>query len=151
MDDDEKVLELVRPSEVDGVTERRGEPAEGDDTLPQPGDDYLAAGRAGNRPEAMLCLILRDHSYQLFSYGSLVRARLAPSLTPAAGPALTLRFLADALTDVTFEGRRLVDLIHNLRRHRIPWLREAPTDRYFADRKAVAITRITIALAEGHW
>ena len=65
--------------------------------------------------------------------------------------AATLRFLGAGITDVTLEGRRLLDLVHNLRRHRIPWFRETPTERTIVDRNAVIITRINIGPAEGHW
>jgi hypothetical protein len=142
--DDDNVIEMVRPG-------HSKEPAEGEDALPQPGDDYLACGRVSNKPETMLCFILRDQRYELFSYGNLVRVRLAAPATPTASRVLSLRFVGAGITDVTLEGRQLLELVHNLRRHRIPWLRETPTDRPFLDRKAIVITRITIALGEGHW
>jgi len=115
------------------------------------GDDYLACGRASNKPETMLCLILRNQRYELFAYGDLVRARRDAPTSPVAARTLSLPFVGAGITDVVLEGRRLLELVHNLRRHRIPWLRETPTDRTFLDRKAVVITRITISPAEGQW
>jgi len=117
------------------------------DPLPQPEDDYVACGRVSNKPEAMLCLIRRDQSYELFPYGNLVRARLASLPSPGAGRMLRLRFLGAGVTDVRIEGRSLLDLMHDLQRHRIPWLREVPTDRPFLDRKGLVITRIAVERA----
>jgi hypothetical protein len=155
VDDDDNVIEMVRPDEsagMDGHTRKAaGELAEGEDILPHPGDDYLACGRVSNRPEPMLCFILRDQTYELFSYSDLIRVRLSAPATATASRALTLRFLGAGFTDITLEGRRLLDLVHNLRRHRIPWLRETPTERTIVDRNAVIITRINIGPGEGHW
>ena len=77
--------------------------------------------------------------------------RLDAPASPMAARTLSLRFVGAGVTDVVLEGRRLLELVHNLRRHRIPWLRETPTGRTFLDRNAVAITRITIGPAEGYW
>jgi hypothetical protein len=155
VDDDDNVIEMVRPGHTAGSEGHGGktgrEPFEGEDALPQPGDEYLACGRISNKPETMLCFILRDQRYELFAYSGLVRARMAAPAGPGAARNLQLRFLGAGVTDVTLEGRRLLELVHNLRRHHIPWLRETPTDRPFLDRKAVVITRVTIALGEGHW
>jgi hypothetical protein len=154
VDDDHNVIELVRPGDATGLDSHAGkagrELPEGEDALPRPGDEYIAYGRVSNKPESMLCFILRDQTYELFSYGDLVRARLAAPALAAAGRVLSLRFLGAGITDVTLEGLRLLDLVHNLRRHRIPWLRETPTERTFVDRNAVVITRITIGLGEGY-
>jgi hypothetical protein len=155
VDDENNVIELVRPGEIGGVDDHAGkagqEALNGENILPQPGDDYLACGRASNKPETMLCFILRDQRYELFSYGDLVRVRLSAPARPGAARTLSLRFLGAGITDATLEGLRLLELVHHLRRHRIPWLREAPTGRTFVDRKAVVITRITIGPGEGQW
>lgn len=155
VDDDDNVMEMIRPDDAAGVDSHAGntgrEFPEVEDALPQPGDDYLACGRISNKPETMLCFILRDQTYELFSYGDLVRARLAAPATPGAGPKLAMRFLGAGVTDVTLEGRRLLELVHNLRRHRIPWLRETPTTQTFVNRKAIIITRIAIGPGVGQW
>jgi hypothetical protein len=156
VDDDDNVIEMIRPGDAIGVEGRGGRPgrepeSETGDTLPLPGDEYVACGRVSNKPQLMLCFILRDQSYELFPYGDLVRVRLAAPSTPGAGRVIRMRFAGDGVMDVKIEGRNLLELVHNLRRHRIPWLRETPTDRTFAAPRAVVITRIAIGLAEGRW
>jgi hypothetical protein len=156
VDDDDNVIEMVRPGEASGTDGRGSRPgrepeSETGDALPLPGDEYVACGRIGNHAEPMLCFILRDQSYELFPYGDLVRVRLTAPSMPGAGRVIRMRFVGDSVTDVRIEGRNLLELVHNLRRQRIPWLRETPTDRPFFDRRAVVITRIAIGLAEGRW
>ncbi len=156
MDAEGNVVEMPRPAgdaaDLDGRLEKGyREAPDGEDALPELGDDYLACGRISNKPETMLCVILRDQRYELFAYGDLVRVRLDAPASPTKARTLSLRFVGAGVTDVVLEGRRLLELVHNLRRHRIPWLRETPTDRTFLDRKAIVITRITIGPGGGQW
>ena len=50
----------------------------------------------------------------------------------SSGTESQLRFLG---AGVTLEGRRLLDLVHNLRRHHIPWPRETPPTNRFSTGK----------------
>ena len=125
MDDDPPLLDRTRPpSSLDTLLNRYARPEEDlPDTIPQPGDDYTAIARPGNKPEPMLCFILRDQSLEIFSYGNLTRVR---QRFVGAGQLVTLRFVEAVITEVQVEGLGLHDLAPHLRQHRIPWIRASP-------------------------
>ena len=123
-------------------------PGEAEDDFPRPGDEYTAAGRTSNKPEEMIAFLLRDQTEELFSYSGLERARLLPPAGPGQGRTLLMRFNGSIVTEVRIEGRNLRSLVPNLRRQRIPWLRETPTPGDFAVKAVTVITSVTIAEIE---
>lgn len=122
--DDEALLE--RPA---AKTARNGKSTdETGDPLPQPGDEYRAIGRNGNKPEPMLCFILQDQSLEIFSYASLTRVRQHHA---DGKQRLVLRFVETTVTEVHLDTRGAHDLAPSLRQHRVPWIRELPSGRDF--------------------
>ena len=67
---------------------------------------------------------------------------------PGAGLTLQLRFVEAVVREVNPEGRNLLNIVRNLRRHRVPFLRELPIGGDFRGRKAVIITRISVTDGE---
>lgn len=145
--DDDDVLDRPRGrAGFESVLERYAKPPPDDvaDTLPQPGDDYTALARPGNKPEPMLCFILRDESLEIFSYGNLTRVT---QCFTEGRLVLILRFVEAVITEVHVEGLGLHDLAPHLRQHRIPWIRELPGGRNLVQAEIV-VTRITIVEGE---
>jgi hypothetical protein len=114
------------------------------DPLPRPGDAYKAAGRHGNKPDLTIHFVLKDYSYEGFSYADLERVRLVPSEKPGRGPVLVLRFNGSVITEVKIEGRHTHPLYHWIGLHRLPWVWEHPSPADYADEKASLISRIAI-------
>ena len=119
------------------------------DPLPKPGDAYKAAGRHGSKPDLSIHFVLKDYSYEGFSYADFERVRLVTSKKPGSGPLLILRFSGSVVTEVTIEGRHLRPLYFLLGQHRMPWLWEHPSPADFADPDAAVISRITIEAIDG--
>ena len=113
------------------------------DPLPRPGDRYKAAGRHGNKPDLTIHFVMKDYSYEGFSYADLERVRLVPSEKPGGSPVLVLRFNGSVITEVKIEGRHLHGLYHWIGLHRLPWVWEHPSPADFADRDGTLISRIT--------
>ena len=120
---------------------------EGDpDTLPVPGDGYLAHSRIDNKPEAMMSLLLKDWSVKTFAYGDLRFMDFQPGTEAGKSPVLVLRFTGVA--EVRLEGRHLRRLVDPLRRQRLAWLAERSPERDYVDENTVAITGVTIEALE---
>ena len=118
------------------------------DPLPRPGDAYRAAGRHGNKPDLTIHFVMKDYSYEGFSYADLERVRLVPSEKPGSGPVLVLRFNGSVVTEAKIEGRLLHSLYHWIGLHRLPWVWEHPSPADFSDEKASVISRITFRQVE---
>ena len=118
------------------------------DPLPKPGDPYKVAGRQGNKPDLTIHFVLKDFSYEGFSYGDFERVRLLPAEKPGGGPVLIIRFHGSTITDAVIEGRHLRPLYHLLGQHRLPWLWEHPSPAQFSDEAAAVISRITFRQVE---
>jgi hypothetical protein len=114
------------------------------DPLPRPGDPYKVAGRHGNKPDLTIHFVLKDYSYEGFSYADFERVRLLPSKKPGSGPVLIVRFSGSVVTEVTIEGRHLHSLYNSIGLHRLPWVWEHPSPADFTDEKAAVISKITI-------
>jgi hypothetical protein len=148
MDDDATLLERPRDKAgLDSLLGRYARTEEGFDTLPRPGDDYLAHARPGNKTEPMLCFIRSDQSLEILSYGHLARVRLLPCPAQGGGQSLLLRFVEAVVTEVRLEGRGLRTLPDYLRQHRIAWIRELPGGREFGQADSV-VSRIDIVEGE---
>ena len=113
------------------------------DPLPRPGDAYKAHGRHGNKADLTIHFVLKDYSYEGFSYGDFERVRLLPADKPGVGPVLILRFNGSVVTDVRIEGRNLHPLYHWIGLHRLPWIWEHPSPKDFVDEDATIVGRIT--------
>jgi hypothetical protein len=109
-----------------------------------PGIAYKASGRTGNKPDLTIHFVLKDYSYEGFSYADFERVRLVPGKNPGSGPVLIVRFSGSVVTEVTIEGRHLHPLYHSLGLHRLPWVWEHPSPADFADKDATVISKITI-------
>jgi hypothetical protein len=118
------------------------------DPLPRPGDGYQVAGRHGNKPDLTIHFVLKDYSYEGFSYADCERVRLVTSEKPGSGPVLVLRFNGSVITEVVIEGRHLHALYHWIGLHRLPWVWEHPSPAHFSDQNAAIISRITISEIE---
>jgi hypothetical protein len=114
------------------------------DPLPKAGDPYKICGRHGNKPDLTIHFVLKDYSYEGFSYADFERVRLVASKKPGSGPVLILRFNGSVVTEVTIEGRHLNSLYHWIGLHRLPWIAEHPSPADFADKNAAVISKITI-------
>jgi hypothetical protein len=114
------------------------------DPLPRPGDAYKVAGWHGNKPDLTIHFVLKDYSYEGFSYADFERVRLVASKKAGSGPVLIVRFSGSVVTEVTIEGRHLHGLYHWIGLHRLPWVWEHPSPADFTDEKAAVISRITI-------
>ena len=119
------------------------------DPLPRPGDAYKAHGRHGNKADLTIHFVLKDYSYEGFSYGDFERVRLLPPEKPGGGPVLILRFNGSVVTDVRIEGRNLHPLYHWIGLHRLPWIWEHPSPADFSDENAAVISRIGFREIEG--
>jgi hypothetical protein len=118
------------------------------DPLPKPGDPYKVAGRHGNKPDLTIHFVLKDFSYEGFSYGDFERVRLLPAEKPGSGPVLIVRFNGSVVTEAVIEGRNLHSLYHWIGLHRLPWIWEHPSPADFADKNAAVISKITFRQVE---
>ena len=123
-------------------------PTDKSDPLPKPGDPYKVAGRHGNKPDLTIHFVLKDYSYEGFSYGDFERVRLLPAEKPGGGPVLIVRFNGSVVTEAVIEGRHLNSLYHWIGLHRLPWVWEHPSPAQFSDEKAAVISRITFRQVE---
>lgn len=138
---------LVEQGQAAGQAERPEHDAlvpERDDPLPRPGDPYRANARNGNKPELTLHFVLKDFTYEGFSYADFERVRLVPGDNPGGGPVLIVRFSGSVVTDVRIEGRHLHSLYHRIGLHGVSWVWEHPGPSDFADEAEPIIRRITI-------
>jgi hypothetical protein len=118
------------------------------DLLPRAGESYQAHALHGNKPEMMIHFVLRDFSYEGFSYADCERIRLVPGEKPGSGPVLIMRFNGSVVTEVLIEGRHLQTVYHLIGLHQVPWLWEHPSPADFTDDKATLIKRITFREVE---
>lgn len=118
------------------------------DPLPKPGDAYKVHGRHGNKPDVTLHFVLKDYSYEGFSYGDCERVRLVAKETPGTAPVLIVRFSGSVVTEAVIEGRHLHGLYNWIGLHRVPWIWEHPSPAQFTDDNATLISRITFRQIE---
>jgi hypothetical protein len=140
---------LLDKKEVSAVDDTPQEPGgtllERSDPLPRPGDTYKAASRHAAEPQLALHFILKDFSYEGFSYGDFERVRLVPGERPGSGLVLVLRFNGSVVTEVTIEGRHLHPLYHWIARGLISWVWEHPGAADFLDEAVPVVRKISIA------
>lgn len=122
--------------------EHGGQVPERDDPLPRPGDTYRANARHGNKPEMTLHFVLKDFTYEGFTYADVERVRLVPGDKPGSGPVLIVRFSGGV--EVRIEGRHLHSLYHWIGLHGVAWVWEHPGSSDFADEAEPIIRKITI-------
>ena len=117
------------------------------DPLPKPGDAYKVHGRRGNKPDLTLDFVLKDYSYEGFSYATFERVRLVVE-KPGGSPVLVVRFHGSVVTEAVIEGRHLDSLYHGIGRHKLPWIWEHPDPARFADETAMLVSRISFRQVE---
>lgn len=132
----------VEASEQDATAGERTDP------LPQPGRPYKMHARHGNKPEMTLHFVLKDFSYEGFSYADFERVRLVPGEKPGSGPVLIVRFHGSEIMDVLIEGRHLHSLYHWIGLHGVSWVWEHPGPAEFLEESMPVITRITLQPVE---
>ena len=113
------------------------------DPLPRPGRPYKVHGRHGNKPDVTIHFVLKDYSYEGFSYGDCERVRLVPGEKPGSSPVLIVRFNGSVITEAVIEGRHLHCLYNWIGLHLVPWVWEHPSPAQFNDEKATLVSRIT--------
>jgi hypothetical protein len=118
------------------------------DPLPKPGDAYKVHGRHGNKPDLTIHFVLKDYSYEGFSYATFERVRLVPKEKPGTAPVLIVRFHGSVITEAVIEGRHLDSLYHWIGLHKLPWVWEHPEPARFADENAMLVSRITFRQVE---
>jgi hypothetical protein len=150
----ERAVQALRPGDIAGMGEPGRPPAlppaalppvaEPDEMYPRPGDAYHAHARPSNKPESMVCFLMRSSpAFMVFSYANL--DTIMPVIDgPGGVPTVVIRFTGTVVRDVRLEGRNLMPVVAYLQQHRVHWVRELPTEQDFHDRKAPAVTRITV-------
>lgn len=144
-----RVLETLRPGDIAGMGEPSRQPVEPpadapEEMFPRPEDEYRAHARPSNKPQAMVCFLMRGHpEFLVCSYANLDTIMPATA-GPGVAPAVVVRFTGAVVRDVRLEGRNLMPVVALLQQHRLQWLRELPTEQDYHDRKAPAITRISV-------
>lgn len=128
--------------------EHDGQAVERSDPLPRPGEPYRMHARHGNKPEMTLHFVLKDFSYEGFSYADIERVRLVPGDKPGSGPVLIVRFSGSEVTEVRIEGRHLHSLYHWIGLHGVSWLWEHPGPADFMDEALPVIKKITFQPVE---
>jgi hypothetical protein len=114
------------------------------DPLPKASDAYLAHARASNKPQLSLFVMLKDGSFDGFSYANLERIRLQPAADAGGGNELVLRFNGSTVTEVRLAGRNLGLLHAYLGQHRTAWVRVLPPERDFQEKGVAVITGIAL-------
>ncbi len=149
-----RVIETLRPGDIAGMGEPSRPPAlpssglplveAPEEMFPRAGDPYRAHSRPSNKPEGMICFLMRGRpDFMIFSYANL--DTIMPAITgPEGDPAIVLRFSGTVIRDVRLEGRHLMPVVAYLQQHRLVWLRELPTEHDYYDQKDPAITRIVV-------
>jgi hypothetical protein len=124
-------------------------PSDEDEALPEPGEEYAAWSRPGNKPWPMVCFLSKGVAFTCLAYANLESIRLLPGDGPGQGPVLMLLFAGIDPQLVRIEGKRLAKLADYLRRHVVAWVRELPTGGGFRQGDAAVITRITFTSPVG--
>ena len=137
----QNAIDVAPKPETPGAVPEAAPPDKAD-PLPRPGDAYRVAGRHGNKPALTIHFVLKDYSYEGFSYGDFERLRLLPAEKPGGGPVLIVRFNGSVVTEAVIEGRHLHSLYHSIGLHRLPWIWEHPSPADFGDENAAVISRI---------
>ena len=123
---------------------RRGPEAE-EGEYPGPGDEYQPHARVSNKEVPMVAFLMRQKpAFMAFSYANLDTIVLDAADGPGSALVVAVRFTGMVNREVRIEGRNLLPLVRYLQQHRIHWVRQAPTDRDFRDKKATVLTRITV-------
>jgi hypothetical protein len=136
------------PTAKGTVPRGNGATLEHSDPLPLPGESYRGHARRSDGPEPMIHFVLKDFSYEGFSYADCERVRLVRPEKPGGGPILIVRFSGSVITEALIEGRNLHSLYHAIGLHQMPWIWEHPAPADFTNDKATLIRRITFREVE---
>jgi len=142
--------ELEPEARTDDSESGRGDDVE---SLPKADSPYTAAySRPSNKPELALHVFLRDGFSKGFAWSNFDSVDTAPGDQPGGAPIVVVRFAGLTPTELRICISPLDRLLALIGRHRIAWIREAPSTRGFPrDATAGAPMEVITAIAVQRW